>query len=112
VLAWKYVDVIDDEDALKLKKKAKHLELTAIPGLGGVVGLVGGVAGTADGVMASVPLIGGGASKVISGIAGGIAPGWAIASGRIAAGLALGENLQEKARHEAVVRAHPPSVTT
>ena len=106
VLAWKYVDVIDDEDVLKMRKKRNRpIQLPGMlgDGVGAMTGLVGGVTGAADKGLSNVPLVGEGAGKLIGGLAGGLAPGWALAADRFGAGMAMGEDLQEKARHEAVL---------
>jgi hypothetical protein len=107
ILAWKYVDVIDDEEVLKMRKKRNRPISGGIAGAGlGAVGAGFGAVGDIADLAQNVP----GAAVAGKLIAPGaavaeklIGPGWAIASGRLAAGIALGEDLQEKARHEAVL---------
>eukprot|EP01043_Picozoa_sp_COSAG02_P060108 COSAG02_NODE_7787_length_2845_cov_1.769847_5_plen_287_part_01 len=105
ILAWKYVDVIEDERSLQLKKKRNRALLTGgIAGAG--LGEAGILLGAGLGAIEKLPGAGA-ASKLLTpgaAVAGKlIAPGWAVVSDRLGAGLALGEDLQEKARHEAVL---------
>jgi hypothetical protein len=60
VLAWTYVDEIEEDTVARIKKKQKKAAPTSVPG-------------------------------------------WSLAAGSVRAGVGIGEDLQEKARHEAVL---------